>query len=128
MRFCRECGAPQLESISGYKHEKVNSRFNDRGKYKNPDKLIFPGTKRKSPLLAAFLSFILGGLGQIYLGQTNFGIMIVIIDIVVGLFGTVGIGYVIIMVVSVMWAYRDAQKLNKGEPILKWPRFGGKVN
>ena len=106
--------------------EKVNSAFGERIKYKNPGKLIFPDGKRKSPALAAFLSLLVGGVGQIYLGQTAFGIMIVIFDVIVGV-GTCGVGYIVIMILSVVLAYRDAQRLNNGEPILKWPRLiGGK--
>lgn len=91
----------------------------EREKYKNQDKLIFPDGKRKSPVLAGFLSFVVAGVGQIYLGQTRLGVAFIIFALVFG-GATAGIGYIIVCVLSIIFASLDAQKLNNGEPIHKW--------
>ena len=107
-RFCGDCGADNSEA----------NVMDDRRKYKNADRLIFP-TKKKYPLLSAVLSLFWGGLGQIYLGQTMMGIVIMAIDII-AIFTTVGVGYFIIMIVSVIYAYKDAKTLQEGKPIHPW--------
>ncbi len=107
-RFCGDCGADYSQAAV----------MEDRRKYKNADRLIFP-TRKKYPWLAAVLSFLFGGLGQVYLGQIMMGIVIMAIDIV-AIFTTVGVGYFIIMIASVIYAYKDAKKLEEGKPIHPW--------
>jgi len=87
--------------------------------------------KEKSPGLAAVLSFIIWGLGQIYVGRTKektlLGVVLFIIDIVGNIFGfglfvsnpgargvcifLIFIG-LIITIVTVLDAYNDAKKYN----------------
>lgn len=121
-RFCRTCGC-QTSNPSQQMQYGLPPRLN-KDMYKNPEKLIFPDGKKRSPGLAVFLSFLLGGLGQIYLGQTNFGILLIVFEIVIGLGATLGLGYILAMIFSMIWAYQDAVKLNEGKPIMKWPGFG----
>jgi len=113
-KYCPSCGAPQMgETIP------EQPTFSDRDKYKNPDSLIFPGNTQKSPVIAAIFSAVFAGLGQLYLGQGAFGLVLFIIDLA-GAFVSFGTTYFVLMVMSVYWAYRDARTLNNGTPIRKW--------
>lgn len=80
---------------------------------------IHPSDPPKNPIIAALLSFILlGGVGQIYLGQTKKGIIIVVVTLILS---CVGIG-LITWIVGVIDAYIMADKLQKGETIgdMQW--------
>jgi TM2 domain-containing membrane protein YozV len=80
---------------------------------------IHPSDPPKNPIIAAVLSFILlGGVGQIYLGQTKKGIIIVVVTLILS---CVGIG-LITWIVGVIDAYIMADKLQKGETIgdMQW--------
>ena len=91
-------------------------------------------SKRKNPVLAALLSFLLAGLGQLYLGRIGRGILFLILEIVTAVFsfygdswiGTRGIesgisirnfGYILNLAIS-LWAAYDAhaiaKKINRG--------------
>ena len=88
--------------------------------------------KEKSPGLAAVLSFIIWGLGQIYVGRTKektvLGVLLLIIDIVANIFGfalltsnpgaagvCIFLSFIglIITILIVLDAYKDAKKYNK---------------
>lgn len=80
---------------------------------------IQPTDPPKNAILAAILSLLLlGGVGQIYLGQMKKGIIIIVATIVLS---CIGIG-VIIPVVGAIDAYILADKLQKGEAIgdMQW--------
>lgn len=77
--------------------------------------MIQPATPPKDPILAIVFSLVLaGGAGQIYLGQTKKGILL-IVGTLVGM-PLCGVG-IIIYVIGVLDAYRMAQKLQRGQPI-----------
>lgn len=68
-------------------------------------------SERKSPGLAAALSVLLPGIGQIYLGQAGLGIGYILAAIVgYSLFVLPGI---IVLVVSAIHAYKTAQRKNR---------------
>ncbi len=80
---------------------------------------IQPTDPPKNPIVAAILSFILlGGVGQIYLGQTKKGIIIMVVTLILS---CIGIG-LITWIVGVVDAYIMADKLQKGEAIgdMQW--------
>ena len=80
---------------------------------------IQPSNPPKNPIIAALLSFLLlGGVGQMYLGQTKKGIIIIVATLVLS---CVGIG-VIIPLLGTVDAYMLADKLQKGEAIgdMQW--------
>jgi TM2 domain-containing membrane protein YozV len=80
---------------------------------------IQPSDPPKNPIVAALLSFILlGGVGQIYLGQTKKGIIIMVVTLILS---CIGIG-LITWIVGVVDAYIMADKLQKGEAIgdMQW--------
>lgn len=80
---------------------------------------IQPSNPPKNSIIAAILSLLLlGGVGQIYLGQTKKGIIIIVASIVLS---CVGIGLVI-PILGAVDAYLLAEKLKKGESIgdMQW--------
>lgn len=80
---------------------------------------IQPTDPPKSAIVAAILSLLLfGGVGQIYLGQTKKGIIIVVASLVLS---CVGVGF-ITWIVGIIDAYMMGDKLQKGESIgdMQW--------
>jgi len=80
---------------------------------------IHPSDPPKNPIIAAVLSLLLlGGVGQLYLGQTKKGVIIIVASL---LLACVGIG-LLIPIVGAIDAYMLADKLQKGESIgdMQW--------
>ena len=81
---------------------------------------IQPSDPPKNPVIAAILSFLLlGGVGQIYLGQQKKGIIIAVVTLI--LYCVFGLG-VILNILGAIDAYMLADKLQKGQPIgdMEW--------
>ena len=80
---------------------------------------IQPSTPPKNPIIAAILSLLLlGGVGQMYIGQMKKGIILIVATVVLS---CIGIG-VIIPILGAVDAYMLADKLQKGEAIgdMQW--------
>jgi TM2 domain-containing membrane protein YozV len=85
----------------------------------NSTMTIQPSSPPKSPIIAALLSFLLfGGVGQIYLGQTKKGIILIVASI---LLSCIAVG-VVVWIVGVVDAYIIADKLQKGQSVgdMQW--------
>jgi TM2 domain-containing membrane protein YozV len=67
---------------------------------------------RKKPWLAALLGFLIFGAGHMYLGLWVKGILLLIVAVLVSLF-TAGIGAIIFLIISPLWAYYDAKTYNR---------------
>ena len=81
---------------------------------------IEPTDPPKNPVLAAVLSFLLlGGVGQMVLGQNKKGILIIVATLV--LIPCAGVGF-IVPVVGAIDAFVLGQKLKNGESIsdMQW--------
>lgn len=76
-----------------------------------------------SPALAALLSFLLVGMGQVYLGQVDKGLAM--LGTVLLLMVTVALGPlgVVILLVNMLDAFLLARKAREGKPILSWEFF-----
>ena len=61
----------------------------------------------RSPILAALLSFIVAGLGQIYNGQVAKGVIFILLQLINGALTAVLIGWVLMPIVG-LWAMIDA--------------------
>lgn len=61
----------------------------------------------RNPLLAALLSLLVAGLGQIYNGQVLKGVIFVVLQIINGALTTVLIGWILLPIVG-LWAIIDA--------------------
>ena len=69
----------------------------------------------KNPILALLLSlFCLGGIGQLYLGQTTKGVILIVGTIIFSALGGLGI---VVAIIGAYEAYAIAQKLERGEPV-----------
>ena len=74
-------------------------------------------TNQKSPALAAILSFLIVGLGQIYLGLTKKGILLFIGAVISGFLMLIIIGWITWLIVwgyAIYDAYNSANKINMG--------------
>ena len=61
----------------------------------------------RSPVLAAVLSLIFSGLGQIYNGQITKGVVFIVVQLINAALTTVLIGFVLMPIVG-LWAMIDA--------------------
>ena len=61
----------------------------------------------RNPLLAAILSLIVAGLGQIYNGQITKGVVFIVIQLINGALTAVLIGWLLLPLVG-LWAMVDA--------------------
>ncbi|CAN5635713.1 DUF5683 domain-containing protein [soil metagenome] len=66
----------------------------------------------RSPILAAVLSLIVAGLGQIYNGQITKGGIFIVLQIINGALTTVLIGWILMPIVG-LWAMIDAYLVAK---------------
>jgi TM2 domain-containing membrane protein YozV len=98
--ICPECGVRQAPPGAYYQGGDVHP------------------VKEKSPELAALLSFLIVGVGQIYNGQVGKGVIILIAAVISGVLWTIGIGVIfsiIIWIYAIYDAYTTAKKINAGE-------------
>lgn len=96
-KFCPECGTTTDGSPQVVNNAIVNSD--------------------KSPELAAVLSFLIIGLGQIYLGLTKKGIMLLIAAIISGFLMLIIIGWItwfIVWIYAIYDAYNSGNKIRNG--------------
>jgi TM2 domain-containing membrane protein YozV len=78
---------------------------------------IQPTTPPKDPIIAAVLSLlILGGVGQLYLGQQKKGIIIIVASILAWCISVGTLGW-IIQLVGAYDAYVIGNKLKNGQPV-----------
>lgn len=66
----------------------------------------------RSPVLAAILSLILSGLGQIYNGQITKGVIFIVIQLINAALTAVLIGWILMPIVG-LWAMIDAYLVAK---------------
>ena len=70
----------------------------------------------KNPILAAFLSFLIPGLGEIYVGKISMGILLIILSFILSTATIVfsifaGILYIIIWLYAIYDSYNSAESL-----------------
>ena len=99
IKFCPECGAPTSNTPQA--NNTGNTVVNSN----------------KDPILAAILSFLIIGLGQIYLGLTKKGILLFVGAMISGVLMLLIIGWLTWLVIwgyGIYDAYNSAQKMNSG--------------
>jgi len=76
--------------------------------------------QEKNPVVAAVLSLLVVGLGQVYNGEVGKGLLFFIVAIIIGLTLFIYIGFIL---VPLFWlfaaydAYTTAEKINRGEQL-----------
>lgn len=102
-KFCPECGTA-TDSVPQVVNNANNSVVNSD----------------KSPEFAAILSFLIIGLGQIYLGLTKKGVILFLAAVISGILMLVIIGWITWLIVwgyAIYDAYKSAQKMQNGIPV-----------
>ena len=132
MKFCKNCGSEiNPESVEkkqskfcsncGFEMD-INTKFcpecgrSTTGQL-NPNITHAVVNSQKSPALAAILSFLIIGLGQVYLGLTKKGIILFILAIVSGFLMLILVGFVLWLLVwayAIYDGYNSANKMNEG--------------
>lgn len=105
-KFCQHCGA------------KIDAKAEICPKCGVRVKEPQLSAEKKNPAVAAILSFLINGLGQVYNGQIGRGIAFFIIGIILFLTIFVLIGvilYPLFWIYNVYDAYETANKINRGE-------------
>ena len=98
VKFCPSCGASTSKPPQA-----------------NDSSLVVNGPK--SPILAAILSFLIIGLGQVYLGLIKKGIILFVLAIVAGILTLVLVGWILWLIIwlyAIYDAYNSANKMNMG--------------
>ncbi|NTV00303.1 MAG: zinc-ribbon domain-containing protein [Methanoregulaceae archaeon] len=103
--YCPNCGA-ELQ----YKEAEICPSCGVRIRPPEP-------ARKKEPVLAALLSFIFAGSGQVYNGELGKGILI-LAGTIIGAFVFLIPG-IIVWVFGMYYAYTSSEKMNKGEIPLK---------
>jgi TM2 domain-containing membrane protein YozV len=81
---------------------------------------LLPVSRPKSPVLAAFLSFLLVGMGQIYLGQVEKGLSLLGIVLLLIMSARPGPLGIVLLVLNVIDAFFIGRKVKRGQQIRKW--------
>jgi TM2 domain. len=118
MPYCSNCGSAMEGNAlfcvnCGDRSEAKNESFREKMEYE-ADKLM----RSKDPFIAAILSFVLPGLGQVYNGDFKKGLMIQICFI----FSFIFSGFFFLLLIPLgIWlfgvydAYTEAEKIRNGE-------------
>lgn len=106
-------------------HTAEASSFNrDSGK-------VYPSNPPRSPHLA-WLNLLTPGLAQIVYGKTGLGIVGVFMTQVLGALTRIpnqtlvfmgAVGYLVLLIVSIIDAYKTGLTLRRGKPVSKWRLF-----
>ncbi|MBE6505706.1 MAG: zinc-ribbon domain-containing protein [Methanobrevibacter millerae] len=128
-QFCRECGSKVIEEepVKEIKFcQNCGSKIPKNTKFcfkcgasaVNPQtNNTYPLVNQKSPGLAALLSFLIVGLGQVYVGLTKKGILLFLGAIISGILMLVLIGWITWLLIwgyGIFDAYNSAEKINQG--------------
>ena len=132
IKFCPKCGSKVTEKQDadstaqefkfcancGFKMDK-NTKFcpNCGSSPDNPQPAM-PIQSDKSSGLAAVLSFLIIGLGQIYLGLTKRGLILFVLAVISGFLMLIYIGWIIwlfVWIYAIYDAYNSGEKIKNGE-------------
>lgn len=83
--------------------------------------LVMPSVPPRDPAVMAILSAVVPGLGQLILGQTVKGIVLLVLAL--GLWRIICAGSLAVWIVAIVDAYQIAVKLRNGQPVKQWEFF-----
>lgn len=115
---CEVAGVKEWQSIA----QTEELQFIREHLYKDPGELIWPRPSKHKKKSAVLLSFLLSGLGQVYLGQVVKGTCIIIAEIFLAAvsFGVLAIP---VWIAGMVDANKIQKKLGMGQPVKKWEFF-----
>lgn len=119
-RFCPYCGdclRPD-ESLAA-----ADARERGAGENFPEARCLSPRDNAKSPVLAALLSFLLVGMGQVYIGQVEKGFVLLGAVLLLLLTVVPGAPGLLILLANVLDAFLLARRLARGERVGKWDFF-----
>lgn len=128
--FCTRCGAVISQEDSNCQNCGRKFFFTGENSYYGqvsftvPEtaEMIYPSDPPRNPLLALLLSFLVIGVGQLYVGQVTKGIALFIVALLVGvLFFPYAAG--VIWAIGILDAPLIARKLRHGYPVRHWEWF-----
>jgi TM2 domain-containing membrane protein YozV len=108
-KFCNACGKELINPDA-----EICPNCGGRLAPPKPAKIV----NQRSPIVAAILTLIVCGLGQIYNGQLGKGIIYLIVAIICGLLILAIIGIILLpiwYIIAIVDAYKTAQKINADE-------------
>ena|ERR1044071_8160620 len=82
-----------------------------------------PATPPKSPVLAALLSFLLVGMGQIYLGQVEKGLCMLAMVLLLMMTNVLGAIGIVLLLLNVVDAFVIGMRMRDGKQIGNWQFF-----
>lgn len=132
IKFCPKCGSKVTEKQDadstaqefkfcancGFKMDKNNKFCPNCGSSPDNPKQAMHIQSDKSSGLAAVLSFLIIGLGQIYLGLTKRGLILFVLAVISGFLMLIYIGWIIWLLVwiyAIYDAYNSGEKIKNGE-------------
>ncbi len=130
MAYCTNCGKPMDESASycsdcGSQSGKKTTQNNDGSFTDRVEKEARNFMNNKEPFIAAILSFIFPGLGQVYNGEFKKGLFIQIAYIITWMaafiFFLFALIPIVILIFAIYDAYTNADKMRKGIDPVKNP-------
>lgn len=77
----------------------------------------------KSPVLAALLSSLLVGMGQIYLGQVEKGLCMLVVVLLLVMSSAPGPWDIVLLLISVLDAFLLGRKVKRGHQLRRWQFF-----
>ncbi|MBP5674431.1 MAG: zinc-ribbon domain-containing protein [Lentisphaeria bacterium] len=118
--ICLKCGCalPQMQTPNNMPQMQTPNNMNNA--QNAGQKMIQPSGK--SATTATILSCLITGLGQIYLGQTIKGVVMLLGGIVISLI-TAGIAGLPIWIITMVDAYKIGKKLEAGQSVGEWEFF-----
>ena len=132
IKFCPKCGSKVTEKQDadstaqefkfcancGFKMDKNNKFCPNCGSSPDNPQPTMPIQSDKSSGLAAVLSFLIIGLGQIYLGLTKRGLILFVLAVISGFLMLIYIGWIIwlfVWIYAIYDAYNSGEKIKNGE-------------
>jgi TM2 domain-containing membrane protein YozV len=119
-RFCSSCGSSIASNISTPNN--IGTTNQDQPMH-NGFQMINPSTPPKSPLMAVFLSFMLIGVGQFYLGQKKKFIAAIMIGFISFISGVLLPLAWLVWLIHLFDAYFIGKKLEAGHAVGEWEYF-----
>jgi TM2 domain-containing membrane protein YozV len=119
-KFCGGCGFNLITGTPGLGAATQSVNLSNQA---IPEEMVLPSVPPKSPFLAAFLSFLICGLGQFYLGQKKKFLAAILVAVLLLFTGVLAVLSGLIWIVMILDAYFIGKKLEAGKAVKQWEFF-----